>query len=63
MIDYKFMTDIISKICDYAVQNKMQPDVTLKTVAENILSLLELSTFNNWEPEKGDGESAPCGAD
>lgn len=55
MNDCEFMAHIISEICDYAVKNKMQPNATLKTVAENILSVLELSTFNNWEPKEGDG--------
>lgn len=53
--DTKFMTDIIARICDYAVANGMEPDDTLKTIAESILSLLEISTFNGWnggEPEK-----------
>ena len=52
MNDYEFMAHIISEICDYAVENKMQPNTTLKTVAENILSVLEISTFNNWEPKE-----------
>ena len=52
MNDYNFMAHIISEICDYACKNKMQPNATLKTVAENILSVLEISTFNNWEPKE-----------
>lgn len=56
MTDCDFMAHIISEICDYAVENKMQPNTTLKTVAENILSVLEISTFNNWEPKEGDVE-------
>ena len=56
MNDHEFMAHIISEICDYACKNKMQPNATLKTVAENILSLLEISTFNKWEPKEGDGE-------
>lgn len=49
MDDTKFMADIIARICDYAVVNGMEPDDTLKTVAENILALLEISTYNNWK--------------
>ena len=49
MSDTEFMTHIIAEICNYAVINGMEPDDTLGTVADNILSLLEISTFNNWE--------------
>lgn len=45
--DIKFMTDIISEICEYAKANGMEPDETLRTFSENILALLEISTFNN----------------
>ena len=48
MGDTEFMTHIIAEICNYAVANGMEPDDTLGTVADNILSLLEISTFNNW---------------
>ena len=48
MNDMEFMTHIIAEICNYAVMNGMEPDDTLGTVADNILSLLEISTFNNW---------------
>lgn len=52
MNDRVFMAHIISEICDYAIKNKMQPNETLKTVSENILSLLEISTFNDWTKAK-----------
>lgn len=48
MNDIDFMMHIISEIADYAVKNKMQPDDTLETIAENILALLKISTFNSW---------------
>lgn len=48
MSDTEFMTHIIVEICNYAVTNGMKPDDTLGTVADNILSLLEISTFNSW---------------
>lgn len=48
MTDAEFMTHIIGEICDYAVKNEMEPDDTLKTVADNIKALLEISTFNGW---------------
>lgn len=46
MSDEQFMVHIISEICDYAKKNEMIPDETLETVAENILALLQISTFN-----------------
>lgn len=44
-----FMTHIISEICNYAVANDMKPNETLNIVAENILAILEICTFDNWE--------------
>ncbi len=49
MDDKDFMAQIIAEICNYAVLNGMEPDDTLGTVADNILALLEIATFNNWE--------------
>lgn len=49
MSDTEFMSHIIAEICNFAVENDMEPDDTLNTVADNILSLLEISTFNNWK--------------
>ena len=49
MSDAKFLSELISCICDYAVNNDMVPDETIKIVAENLLKILEISTFNNWE--------------
>lgn len=48
MNDTDFLTRVISTICNYAVKSNMEPDETLRTVAENILTLLEISTFNGW---------------
>ena len=48
MSDTEFMSHIIAEICNYAVSNGMEPDDVLGTVADNILSLLEVSTFNGW---------------
>lgn len=45
--DCNFITHIISEICAYAHNNGLEPDDTLRTLSENILSLLEISTFNN----------------
>lgn len=49
MSDTEFLAHLISEICTYAVKNEMEPNDTLKTVAENILMLLEISTFNGWK--------------
>lgn len=49
MSDAEFMTHIITEICDYAVENKMEPNDTLQTIADNIKALLKVSTFNNWK--------------
>lgn len=51
MSDTDFMSKIIKEICDYAVINKMNPDETIKTIAQNLLCLLEISTFNHWKVE------------
>ena len=48
MAEEEFMTHIITEICDYAVENDMEPDDTLSTVADNIKAILEISTFNGW---------------
>lgn len=50
--DAKFLSDILAQICNYAVKNNMIPDETIKTVSENMLSLLEISSFNGWEVDK-----------
>lgn len=46
--DTDFLTNILAQICDYAVKNNLQPDNTIEIVAENMLSLLKISTFNGW---------------
>lgn len=45
------MTHIISEICDYTKNNDMNPNETLKTVANNIMAICEIVTFNNWGKE------------
>ena len=52
MSDVKFLTHIVSEICTYAVLNNMDVDDTLRTVAKNILTMLEVSTFNHWKLEE-----------
>ena len=49
MTEGEFITHIITEICDYAVENDMEPDDTLSTVADNIKTILEITTFNGWE--------------
>ena len=49
MDEAEFMTHIITEICDYAVDNDMEPDDTLSTVSDNIKAILEISTFNGWK--------------
>ena len=46
--DAILMTTIVRQICEYAVRSRMEPDDALLQVADNIVSLLETSTFNNW---------------
>lgn len=48
MTDVRFLTNIISQICDYAVEHDMDPDDTLKTVAANILQFTEVATCKGW---------------
>ena len=52
MNDEIFLLHIITEICDYAVENQMEPNDTLKTISENILAMLKISTFNNWKGNK-----------
>ena len=49
MTEEEFMTHIITEICDYAVDNDMEPNDTLSTIADNIKAILEISTFNGWK--------------
>lgn len=51
--DTDFFTNILAQICDYAVKNNLQPDDTIEIVAENMLSLLKISTFNGWGEKNG----------
>lgn len=49
--DSDFMVQVISLIATYAKENGMSPDETIKTVAENLLCILEISTFEHWRGE------------
>ncbi len=46
--DSEFMAQVVLLIATYAKENGMSPDETIKTVAENLLILLEIATFENW---------------
>lgn len=48
MNQIEFMEHLISEICDYSRENDMEPDDTMKAIAENLLALLKISTFNHW---------------
>lgn len=45
----ELMVQVISLVASYAIENDMSPDETIKTAAENLLSLLKIATFENWE--------------
>lgn len=49
MRDAEFMTDIISRICDFAVANQMPPTDTVRTVGENLEAISEISNFDGWK--------------
>ena len=49
MTEQKFITHIITEICNYAVDNDMEPDDTLSAIADSIKAILEISTFNGWK--------------
>lgn len=50
--DSELMTQVISLIASYANENKMSPNETIETVAKNMLVLLEIATFENWEKKE-----------
>lgn len=49
--DMELLNSIISQICDYAVDNGLEPDDTIKTIAGNLQALCEIASFNNWHKE------------
>lgn len=50
--DSELMTQVISLIASYAIENDANPNETIKTVAENMLCLLKIATFENWEKKE-----------
>lgn len=53
--DAKFLTHIIQEICAYANQEGIEQNETMRTVANGILSLLEIATFNENKGEEQNG--------
>ena len=49
--DMQLLSSIIAQICNYAVDNGMQPTDTVKTIAQNLLALCEIADFVNWHKE------------
>lgn len=46
--DVEFMSNIIARICDYAIENGLNPNETIEIVAKNMLIILEISDFSDW---------------
>ena len=46
--DVKFMTEIISQICDYAIDNGLNPTDTFTVIANNLVTISEITNFDNW---------------
>lgn len=53
MKDADFMTNIIKYICDYAIENGLDPNETLSIVAKSILVLLKIADFSEWRNDDG----------
>lgn len=49
--DRDFLVELINDICSYAVDNDMSPNETLKSIADNIITLTEITNFDNWGRE------------
>lgn len=47
--DMELLKDILCQICDYAVDNKLPPTLTIETVANNILAICRLADFDGWQ--------------
>lgn len=52
--DRQFFVDILFKIRDYAWDNQMDADDTIRTMANNMLKILEVATFNKRGGQKDD---------
>lgn len=52
--DFDFLASIISMICDYAVENNMNPTDTVRTVAADISEIASISNFDDWNKEESE---------
>lgn len=53
--DQKFLVEIITQICDYAVVNDMSSTDTVTTIANNLLMIAKIANLDNWK--KGENEN------
>jgi hypothetical protein len=49
MDQIEFMSHIIAEICDYAVENNLEPNEVLRSFADNFLCMLDIATLNGWK--------------
>ena len=52
--DTELLKNVLVQICDYAVKNNLQPDETIKIIAESMMSILKISTFNEWKVKENE---------
>lgn len=52
--DFDFLAKIVAMICDYAVENNMNPTDTVKTVAADISAIASISNFDSWKKEESE---------
>lgn len=53
--DAIFLSDIIGQIATYAkAQHYISVDDTIRTVAQDMLYMLDIATFENWKGEEDD---------
>lgn len=50
--DIVFLTKLLMEIKDYAISIGEKPDVLIKEVAEWMIAILEIATFNNQESKE-----------
>lgn len=53
----KLLNSIIAQICNYAIDNGLQPNDTIKTVADNLHAVCKIANFNNWHKEGANYEN------
>lgn len=52
--DTELFKNILVQICDYSVKNNLQPDTSIEIIARSLLSILKISTFNNWSVKENE---------